>query len=44
MDNLRIAGANGNIAYNVETEEQAVALVKSKTGSSESAYEWDKFS
>ena len=42
LDDVRIVGANGNIDYNVATEEQAVELVKSKTGSNENAYEWDQ--
>ena len=44
MDDVRINGADGSIDYGVTTEEEAVALVKSKTGSNENAYEWDKAS
>ena len=44
MDDVRIEWGDGSIDYNVATEEEAVALVKSKTGSNENAYEWDKSS
>ena len=44
MNDVKIDGADGNIDYNVATEEEAIALVKSKTASNEYAYEWDRAS
>ena len=41
MNDVKIGGANGIIDYDVATEEQAVALVKTKTYSNENAFEWD---
>ena len=42
MDNVQIEGADGSIDNNVNTEEEAIKIMKTKTGSSESAFSWHK--
>ena len=44
MDDVKVHGADGKIDNDVKSAEEAIKLMKSKTGSNENAYEWHKSS